>query len=348
MGSAGSGWCTSSARRTTSVLRARVSSLIPVPRPVTSAGSAPVKTEMRAADAVVFAIPISPVSSALLPAATRSRAVSMPTSMACLASSRVIAGPVVMSDVPARILRGSRPGVAGSSAATPTSTTQTSAPTWVAKALQTAPPPRKLATICAVTSCGQGVTPCACTPWSPHEDRDGRGLRDRRRALPGQTGQLRGDDLQHAERARRLRHALLPLPGLAERLGVQRADTGDGLGEQVVRVLAGQRATAVRLLVDDPRQRAALGPAGLHQLGLVRELVDVADAQVGDHFEVLGQAQRADHLALVEEADPADTEALGAGGEPEVLDRERGGVRRHLRLGVAGRGCGGRRGSGRR
>ncbi len=167
MGSAGSGWWTSIARRTTSVLRARVSSLMPVPRPVTSAGSAPVKTEMSAADAVVFAMPISPVSSALLPAATRSRAVSMPTSMACLASSRVIAGPAVMSDVPARILRGSRPGVAGRSVATPTSTTQTSAPTWLAKALQTAPPPRKLATIWAVTSCGQGVTPWACTPWSP-------------------------------------------------------------------------------------------------------------------------------------------------------------------------------------
>lgn len=51
--------------------------------------------------------------------------------------------------------------------ATPTSTTQTSAPTWAAKALQTAPPPRKFATIWAVTSCGQAVTPWACTPWSP-------------------------------------------------------------------------------------------------------------------------------------------------------------------------------------
>lgn len=156
MGSAGSGWWSSMARRTTSVLRARVSSLMPVPRPVTSEGSAPVKTAIRAAEAVVLAMPISPVRSALLPAATRSRAVSMPTSMACLASSRVIAGPVVMSDVPARILRGSSPGVAGRSLATPTSTTQTSAPTWVAKALQTAPPPRKLATIWAVTSWGQG------------------------------------------------------------------------------------------------------------------------------------------------------------------------------------------------
>ena len=29
---------------------------------------------------------------------------------------------------------------------------------WAAKALTTAPPSRKFATICAVTSCGQGVT----------------------------------------------------------------------------------------------------------------------------------------------------------------------------------------------
>lgn len=66
MGSAGSGWWSSIARRTTSVLRARVSSLMPVPLPVTSAGSVSVKTEIRAADAVVFAMPISPVSKALL------------------------------------------------------------------------------------------------------------------------------------------------------------------------------------------------------------------------------------------------------------------------------------------
>ncbi len=159
------------------------------------------------------------------------------------------------------------------------------------------------------------------------EDRDGGGLRDRRRALAGQSAQLRGDDLQHAQRPGGLGHPLLPLPRLAERLGVQRADALEGLLEEVVRVLAGQGAAPVGLLVDDPGQRAALGPAGLEQLGLLGELVDVADAQVGDDFEVLGQAQFADHLALVEEADPADAQALGAGGEPEVLDGQRGGVR---------------------
>ena len=47
------------------------------------------------------------------------------------------------------------------------STTNTSAPTCRASTLTAAPPARKFAIIEAVTSCGQGVTPCACTPWSP-------------------------------------------------------------------------------------------------------------------------------------------------------------------------------------
>ena len=72
-----------------------------------------------------------------------------------------------MSAVPRRTLRGSSPGAAGRSAATPTSTTQTSAPAWAAIALTTAVDARKFATIWAVTSCGHGVTPWACTPWSP-------------------------------------------------------------------------------------------------------------------------------------------------------------------------------------
>ncbi len=135
-----------------------------------------------------------------------------------------------------------------------------------------------------------------------------------------------------------LRHPLLAFPRLAERLRVQRADRGDRLLEQIVRLGTGQRATAVRLLVDDPGQRAALRPARLHQLGLLGELVDVTDAEVGHDLQMLGQAQRADHLPLVEEADPADAEALGAGGEPQVLDGEGRGVRRHLRLGVAAQG----------
>ena len=170
------------------------------------------------------------------------------------------------------------------------------------------------------------------------EDRDGGRLGQRRRALARQTAQLRGDDLQHAERAGRLGHALLALPRLTERLRVQRTDGRDGVGEQVLRLGARQHTASVRLLVHDPRQRAALGPARLRELRLGRELVDVPDTQVRDHFEVLGQFEGADHLALVEEADPADAEALRPRGEPQVLHGERRGVGRHLRLGVPSEG----------
>ena len=86
--------------------------------------------------------------------------------IAAVAWSRLIAGPAVKSAVPRPILRGSRPGTGSRSAATPMSTTVTSAPAWAANALITAPPARKLATIWAVTSCGHGLTPWACTPWS--------------------------------------------------------------------------------------------------------------------------------------------------------------------------------------
>ena len=159
--------CRASARRTTSVLRASVASSIPVPRPVATAGSAPVKAQISAAAGVVFAMPMSPVTRQRCPAPTSSPATSMPTSTARRASSRLIAGPAVMSAVPAATRRCRRSGCASSGVRTPTSTTVTLAPTCRAKALTTAPPARKFATICAVTSCGHGVTPWACTPWSP-------------------------------------------------------------------------------------------------------------------------------------------------------------------------------------
>jgi hypothetical protein len=103
-------------------------------------------------------------------------------------------------------------------------------------------------------------------------------------------------------------------------------------------VAAGHRAAAVVLLVHGPGQRPAPGPAGPGQLGLGREALDVADAEVGDDLQVLGQAEGLGELTLVEEGDPADAEALGAGGEPEVLHGEAGGERRHHRLRVAAEG----------
>src|SRR5664280_1055025 len=139
---------------------------MPVPRPVAAAGSAPVNAAISAAEAVVLAIPMSPATRHRTPLAIRSRATSVPASTAATASARVIAGAVDRSAVPRRTLRSIKPGNAGSSVATPTSTTTTRAPTWAAKAFTPAPPARKFATICPVTSCGQGLTPWACTPWS--------------------------------------------------------------------------------------------------------------------------------------------------------------------------------------
>src|SRR5262249_59355407 len=79
----------------------------------------------------------------------------------------VIAGWTAMLPVPGRTLRRTRPGVSvPMGVATPTSTTMTSAPVCRARTLIAAPPAQKLATICAVTSCGQAVTPSATTPWS--------------------------------------------------------------------------------------------------------------------------------------------------------------------------------------
>ena len=76
------------------ILCLSIASSMPVPRPVTSATSRPVKTLVRAADAVVLAMPMSPVTSSRLPCATRSLATPMPTSTAACAWAAVIAGPM--------------------------------------------------------------------------------------------------------------------------------------------------------------------------------------------------------------------------------------------------------------
>ena len=80
--------------------------------------------------------------------------------MAAMASPRVIAGPSVMSAVPARIRAWTRRPLAGLrraggiAPATPTSMTVSDAPELAARTLIAAPPPMKLASIWAVTSEG--------------------------------------------------------------------------------------------------------------------------------------------------------------------------------------------------
>ena len=62
------------------------------------------KVAIRQAEAVVFAMPMSPVTSRSTPAATSSVTTPSPASSALAASSRVIAGPSVRSAVPGRTL----------------------------------------------------------------------------------------------------------------------------------------------------------------------------------------------------------------------------------------------------
>jgi len=93
-------------------------------------------------------MPISPSTSTC---ADRSTAAA-PRAIASSVSASVIAGPAVKSCV----------GRSRSSA-----TTDRSAPLARQSWLIAAPPCSKFATICAVTSCGKGFTPCAQMPWLP-------------------------------------------------------------------------------------------------------------------------------------------------------------------------------------
>ena len=86
---------------------------MPVPRPVTWTAGSPVSAAMTAEAAVVLPMPISPVANMDAPSATASSTSSMPSAMACSASSLVMAGPWAMLAVPMRILRCRTPSSAG-------------------------------------------------------------------------------------------------------------------------------------------------------------------------------------------------------------------------------------------
>ncbi len=141
---------------------------MPVPRPVVSAGGRPVKAETRQAAGVVLAMPMSPVTRrSTPPLPTSSSATPAPAITARAASSRLMAGPALRSSVPGRTFAARKSGCRSSSAATPTSSTLTLAPTVLAMAFAAAPPSQKFFTIAAVTDRGQGETPRSRTPWSP-------------------------------------------------------------------------------------------------------------------------------------------------------------------------------------
>ena len=230
----------------------------------------------------MLAMPMSPVTRHRLPAATRSRATSAPVTSGqrrpARGSSR---GRGEVGGAPAD-LAGKQARAGSRSAATPTSTTVTSAPACAANALTTAPPARKLATIWAVTSCGHGVTPWACTPWSAANTATQAGSGSGGGQLPGQPGQPDRHLLEHAERAARLGHPVLPLPRGGHRLGVRRRDRGEHLGERVHWFLPGspRRPNSSACTAHDTGRRRAQPAVG--QLRFGPELAHVTHAQVRD------------------------------------------------------------------
>ena len=82
-------------------------------------------------------------------------------------------------------------------------------------------------------------------------------------------------------------------------------------------------------------ERPARTPAVPLEVGHGLEVADRAEAQPGDRAHVLGDAEQVAQERLAVERHPAHAEALGGRGEPEVLDREHGGVEPRVRDGVA-------------
>ena len=110
-------------------------------------------------------MPISPMPTAVSPAAFASRTVSMPTEMACTASLRSMAGFCAKFSVPCRIFR-SRTAGQCVSVKIPTSVTITSSPKNRAS-VDMPVRPRVMLTACSrVTDCGAQLTPSAQTPLS--------------------------------------------------------------------------------------------------------------------------------------------------------------------------------------
>ena len=102
----------------------------------------------------VLPIPISPSARAVQPPSAKRSTTAAPSRRHASASARVMAGPYAQSRVPQPILAATRPGCAGSAAATPASTTTTRAPACRANRFTAARPARYVRTMEAVTAEG--------------------------------------------------------------------------------------------------------------------------------------------------------------------------------------------------
>ena len=159
-----------------------------------------------------------------------------------------------------------------------------------------------------------------------------------------------GADEHAGVQARRRRGAAGGRPALDERL--ERAEASARLDEPVGAVAGADRGGAVGCARRDcvggagsrgggAGGRRVLHPALLHHHPLDRQprrpaaglqprphraLVGPADAEVGDRVHARRDAEDRAQVGEPVEAHPADAEALGARGEPEVLDRAGGAV----------------------
>ena len=70
--------------------------------------------------------------------------------------------------------------------------------------------------------------------------------------------------------------------------------------------------------------RQALCPILAGENRAVGKFADVTDAQIGDGNDVGGDAENFGERVVAHDADPSEAEALGARGQPQVLDGEAG------------------------
>ena len=212
IGSAGSGALRAIACSMTAILRRCVASSMPVPRPVTSAGVAPVRTATIALAAVVLPMPMSPMPTSSTPDAAQA---GHDLDADFDRSERLASGHRRAFGHVRRTRRGSERGRGGRHArlravpprvgpATPTSTTVSDAPDGLREDVDGRSAADEVGEHLGghVRWVGRDAPPRDAVVSRRHDD---RAARHRRERLPGDAGQVDGELLEAAEAARRLR-----------------------------------------------------------------------------------------------------------------------------------------------
>ena len=159
--------------------------------------------------------------------------------------------------------------------------------------LMAAPPAQKLATIWAVTSCGQGDTPWASTPWSPAKTATAAGVGRGGGQTPAMPARRTPSGSEPAEGAPGLGQAVVEDGGVDQGLGVEGADVGHRGVEQAghARHPLTEAAQAATKLADDRRVAARV----VVEVGRHEGRGGVAVGVVGEAAaEVEGVARRVD------------------------------------------------------